>query len=474
MYINGEFIDSNEYEVHEVRDPATGAIVGTYPLGSVATARMAIDAASRSNPEWASRTGRERSGYLSRIARAIEARRTAIAEIITRENGKPLAEAEGEVNGAIAHFEWYAEEAPRIYGRIVPPTDSTKRHFVTRKPVGVVACIAPWNFPVVLWARKVAPALAAGCTVVARAASQTVLATLAMIEAIDEIGLPRGVLNHVTGPAGAIADEFLSNSLVRKVTFTGSTEVGLKLLAKSATHITNLSLELGGQAPGIVFDDADLDLAVDKVFGAKFRNGGRSCIAINRIYVQSGIYDEFTEAFIKRVRNVKVGNGFEEGVDLGPLIDGESVAKYEEHVADVTAKGGRIAFGGGRLTSGEFSKGFFVEPCVAVDVSDNAYCMCDETFGPLAPIVRFDTVEEVIRRANDTPYGLSAYIYTQSLATAFTVGEALDAGTVAVNDDVPSTTIAPFGGFKQSGLGRECGTEGIEAFMETKHMSVRL
>ena len=474
MYINGELIDSNEYDLFEVHDPATGDVVGSYRLGTVETAKQAIDAANEAYPAWSTRTGRDRSDYLLRIARAIEDRRTEIAETITRENGKPLAESMGEVKGAIAHFEWYAEEAPRIYGRIVPPTDPEKRHFVTRKPVGVVACIAPWNFPIMLWARKVAPALAAGCTVVARSASQTVLSTLALIAAIDKVGLPPGVLNQVTGPAGAIADELLSNALVKKVTFTGSTEVGRTLLAKSAAHITNLSLELGGQAPGLIFDDADLDLAVEKAFGAKFRNGGRSCIAINRLYVQSGIYDDFTGAFTDRVQRMKVGNGFDPGVELGPLIDSSSVEKYEGHVADVTDKGGRIAFGGKRLASGEFAKGFFVEPCVALDVDESAYCMCDETFGPLAPIVRFDTTEEAIRRANDSPYGLSAYVYTQSLTTAFTVGDALEAGTVAVNDDVPSTTIAPFGGFKQSGLGRECGIEGIEAFLETKHISVRL
>ncbi len=474
MYINGEFVDSNEFDLREVHDPATGAVVGSYRLGTIATAKDAIDVATRAFAEWPARTGRDRSDYLSRIARSIEDHQAEIAETVTRENGKPLVESIGEVRGAIAHFDWYAEEAPRIYGRIVPPTDPSKRHFVTRKPVGVVACIAPWNFPIMLWARKVAPALAAGCTVVARSASQTTLSTLAMIRAIDKVGLPPGVINQVTGPAGVISDELMSNSQVRKLTFTGSTEVGRTLLAKSAEHITNLSLELGGQAPGIVFDDADLDLAVAKVFGAKFRNGGRSCIAINRIYVQSGIYDKFTKAFIEKVRAMKVGNGFEEDVELGPLIDEESVAKYESHVADVTARGGRIAFGGERLMKGDFAKGFFVEPCVALDVDDNAYCMCDETFGPLAPIVRFDSAEEAIRRANDSPYGLSAYVYTQSLNTAFTVGEALDAGTVAVNDHVPSTTIAPFGGFKQSGLGRECGIEGIEAFLETKHISVRL
>ena len=474
FYIDGKWVESPSGTIREVLDPATGEIVGSYHVGDRSTAAAAIEAGRRALLPWAALSARERSGYLLKIADELGKNRAELAEIVTRENGKPLSEASGEIGGAIAHFQWYAEEGPRVCGRIVPPTDPAKRHFVIRQPAGVVACIAPWNFPLVLWARKVAPALAAGCTVVARSASQTALSALAAVRMIDDIGLPAGVLNQITGPGDTTSDEFFENPACRKVTFTGSTEVGKKLLVKSAHNITNLSLELGGQAPAIVFDDADLDLAVDKVFGAKFRNGGRSCIAVNRIYVHDALYDAFVEAFTARARNMVVGSGMTEGVELGPLIDEQSVEKYLEHVNDIPARGGRVLYGGNRLSDGEFARGWFVEPCVAVDVKDDMFCMCDETFGPLAPIARFTGTDEVIARANATPYGLSAYLYTSSLRTAFEVGERLEAGTVAVNDDVPSTTIAPFGGYKQSGLGRECGVEGIEAFLETKHLSVRL
>ncbi len=474
MRIGGEWVASDESRIREVHDPATGEVVGSYHLGNRDTTRRAIEAAEDAFEEWAGRTARERAGYLVRIASILEEHRSEFAEIITRENGKPLSEADGEVGGAIAHFQWYAEEASRVYGRTIPPTDPGKRHIVIRQPVGVVACIVPWNFPIVLWARKVAPALAAGCTVVARSASQTALSVLRLLEHIEEAELPSGVLNQVTGPAEESSDEFFANPSCRKVTFTGSTEVGRKLLAKSAWTVTNLSLELGGQAPAIVFDDADLDVAVEKVFGAKFRNGGRSCIAVNRIYVHDTIGDEFIARFTDRVESTVVGNGLNAGVELGPLIDSESVDKYLAHVLDIVDRGGKILYGGARLTDGDYSRGYFVEPCVAVDVDEAMYCMCDETFGPLAPIARFTDTDDVIRRANQTIYGLSAYLYTRSLERAFSVGERLQAGTVAVNDDVPSTTIAPFGGFKQSGLGRECGAEGIEAFLETKHISIRI
>jgi succinate-semialdehyde dehydrogenase / glutarate-semialdehyde dehydrogenase len=472
MYIGGHEIDANS--VRSVNNPATGEIVGSYAFGSREMARDALIAANLAFGSWSSTPPRERASYLNAIARVMSEHRDELAEIITLENGKPIGESRGEVDASVAHFEWYAEEGTRVYGRTVPPTDPGKRHFVIRQPVGVVACIAPWNFPLMLWARKVAPALAAGCTVVSRSATQTTLSVLKALEYVQGVDLPAGVLNHITGPAGEISDEFLSNPICRKVTFTGSTEVGRTLLERSAANITNLSLELGGQAPAIVCDDADIDLAVDRVFGAKFRNGGRSCIAINRIYVQSNIYNAFIERFTERVERLVVGNGLDPEVGLGPLIDEASVEKYLEHVGDIPGRGGRVVFGGHRLIDGAYAKGFFVEPCVAIDVKDDMQCMCEETFGPLAPIARFTSIEDAIQRANATPFGLSAYLYTTSLYTAFSVGERLEAGTVAVNDDVPSTTIAPFGGVKQSGLGRECGVEGIDAFLETKHLSVRL
>ncbi|HTR81087.1 MAG TPA: NAD-dependent succinate-semialdehyde dehydrogenase [Bacteroidota bacterium] len=474
MFIDGKWMEGTSGKYFSVPNPATGDEVGSYTVGDRQTAGKAIGAADKAFRSWKEKTARERANYLLSIAKILMDNKESLAKILTMENGKPIKESLGEVGGAAAHFEWFAEEATRMYGRIVPPTNSSKRHIVIKQPIGVAACVAPWNFPLVLWARKVAPALAAGCTVVSRAASQTTLVTIAAMKLIEEAKLPAGVLNLVTGPAADVMNEFIENDKCRKISFTGSTEVGREIMRKGAEQIKHLSLELGGLAPAIVFDDADIDGAVKGVLGAKFRNGGQSCIAINRIYIQKNIAGAFNGKLVEAVKNIKVGNGLRQETDLGPLVDKKAVEKFLRHVDDATDKGGTLLSGGKRMTVGEFGKGNFVEPTVISGAKDDMLCMCDETFGPLAPIATFTTFDEVIERANATPFGLSAYVYTRNLSLAFKAGEMLEAGTVGVNDDVPSTTIAPFGGMKQSGLGRECGTEGLDAFLETKHISMVL
>jgi succinate-semialdehyde dehydrogenase/glutarate-semialdehyde dehydrogenase len=472
MYIGGRHVAGTASR--EVVNPADGTIVGRYSMGDRPSTRKAIVAAHDAFAAWSALAARSRAAQLLLIASAIRENADQLARIITLENGKPLKESRGEVGAAAAHFEWFAEEVCHNTGRIVPPTDPSKRHLVIRRPVGVCACITPWNFPFVLWARKVAPALAAGCTVVSRPASQTTLIALAAAELIDDIGLPPGVLNVVTGPAEEVASELIENDLCRKISFTGSTDVGKDLLRRGAARIKHFSLELGGQCPAIVCEDADMDVAVRGVLGAKFRNGGQSCIAANRIYVDSRVYETFLKKFAEAVGEIRVGNGLDEQTDLGPLIDAEAVDKFLAHVGDAVGRGAGLVCGGDRITDGDLGKGSFVRPTILSGVKDDMLCTCEETFGPLAPVSSYGTLDEVIERANNTPYGLAAYVYTTSLRTGFRLAESLEAGTVGVNDDVPSTTIAPFGGMKQSGLGRECGSEGLEAFQETKHVSIVL
>ncbi len=472
-YINGTWIPADGLQMREVADPANGELIGSYSLGTRVHVRHALEAAHAAFPAWSAQTARARAHILLEAAGRLRENADALAEAVTRENGKPLAESRGEVSGAAAHFEWYAEEATRAYGRIVPPAADGKRHLVIRVPVGAVGCIVPWNFPLVLWARKVAPALASGCTVVARGASQTTLCTMQATDAIANLFAP-GVLNLVTGEAREVSGALLSNPLCRKVSFTGSTAAGKELMRTGAESIAHLSLELGGHGPAIVFPDADLDAATEGIMGAKFRNGGRSCIAINRVYLHREIATEMTERLIAATRALAVGHGLEDGVDVGPLIDEAAVATFLQHVERAVADGGRLDCGGHRLTGAAYDGGFFVEPTVISGVADNTLCMCSETFGPLLPITTFADTDEVIARANDTPYGLAAYAFTTDLRTAMLVGERLEAGTIGINDPVPSTTIAPFGGMKESGLGRECGSEGLDAFLETKHVSIKL
>ena len=407
---------------------------------------------------------------MKKIADELERRRDEIARTITLENGKPLAQSLGELAMTVDHLRWFAEEARRAYGRIVPHQADGKRHLVIKTPIGVVAAISPWNFPLVLAVRKVAPALAAGCPVILKPASATPLCAVALAECVAAAQLPKGVFQLVAGPAAEIAREFLENPLCRKITFTGSTEVGRTLIQGAAASIKPLSLELGGHAPVVVFADAELDGAVEGAMITKFRNTGQSCIASNRIYVQRPIYEEFLKRFVEQAQKLKTGDGLEEGVQVGPLINEQGLSKAIEHIQDATRRGARLLCGGKRLER----RGWYLEPTVLADVPAEALCMSEETFAPVAAVCAFDTEAEAIQRANASPFGLSAYAFTRDLQRAFRLMESLEAGMLGLNDGVPTTSQCPFGGVKQSGWGRELGIEGMEAFLETKHVSLGL
>lgn len=466
VYINGRFINSPETVT--VMNPATEE-----PVGKVATVGRevvcrAIDDAHLAMGEWRNLPAKARGEYLHKIADELDRRRDEIARTITLENGKPLAQSNGEVAMSVDHLRWFAEEARRADGRIIPRQVAGKRHWVIQSPVGVVGAISPWNFPLVLAVRKVAPALAAGCTVVLKPATKTPLSAVQFAECVDAAGLPPGVFQLVVGNAEMIAGEMLSHPHCRKITFTGSTEVGKRLISAAAAQVKRLSLELGGHAPAIVFDDANLDRAVDGVMVAKFRNTGQSCIAANRIFVQSGIYERFVQRIAEKTLALRVGNGLEQGIDIGAMVSGQALDHALGQIADAVGKGGKLLCGGKRWGNA----GFFLEPTVILDTPADACCMHEETFAPIAPIVRFDEEADAIRRANDSPFGLAAYVFTQNLDRAIRVSEQLDAGTIGLNDGAPSTSNAPFGGFKQSGWGRELGSEGLSAFLETKHVSL--
>ncbi|MCI0337419.1 MAG: NAD-dependent succinate-semialdehyde dehydrogenase [Acidobacteria bacterium] len=468
LYLNGEFIATDN--IWPVINPATGepfARVSTIERARVA---QAVSDAHAAFPSWRKLTGKARGLFLRTIADELERRRDEIARTMTMENGKPLAQSLTEIAMSIDHLQWFAEEARRTYGRQVPHQVDGKRHLVIRTPMGVIAAITPWNFPLVLAVRKVAPALAAGNTIVLKPAEQTPLSALGIAECVSAAGLPKGVFQLVLGDAAPIGQEFLQNPLCRKITFTGSTEVGKILIAGAAQGVKPLSLELGGNAPVLVFEDADFERAVEGVLIAKTRNIGQSCIAANRIYVQRSIYEKFLDAFTRRMKALKVGNGLEPGVDIGPLIDEAGLTKALAHIEDAVTRGAHLLCGGKRI--GE--KGFFVEPTVMAEVAEDALCMKEETFAPVAPIRAFSTEDEAIRMANDTASGLSAYAFTNNLDRVFRLMESLEAGTIGINDGVPSTSNCPFGGLKQSGWGRELGSEGIDAFLETKHVSLGL
>lgn len=469
LYLNGEWVTFSRNK--SIRNPATGETVGTMSLAGRPETAKAIADAHTAFQGWRRLPGKSRGAYLNRIAGVLESRKDEIARTITLENGKPLAQSAGEVAMSADHLRWFAEEAKRAYGRIVPNQVEGKRHLVIKSPMGVVGAISPWNFPLVLAVRKIAPALAAGCTVVLKPATATPLCAVAFAECVHAAELPRGVFQLIAGPASEIASEFLSNPLCRKITFTGSTEVGRLLIEGAAATVKPLSLELGGQAPVIVFDDADLNRAVEGTLIAKFRNTGQSCIAANRIYVQRGISQRFTDAFVARVRQLKTVNGLEPGADIGPLIDQEGLNKALTHINDAVRLGARLLCGGSRLPP---ETGFFLAPTVLADVPDGALCLKEETFAPVAAIRCFDTESEALEQANATIYGLSAYVFTQDLDRAFRCIEALEAGSIGLNDGVPTTSQCPFGGAKQSGWGRELGMEGMEAFLETKHVAMGL
>lgn len=465
-FVNGQWVGATSGAMFEVVNPATGQVVESVADLSAADCVKAIDAAEAAFPAWAGLTAKERSAILRRWFNLMTEHTEELAHLITEEMGKPLAEARGEVAYGASFIDWFAEEGRRIYGDVIAPHMTDKRILAIKQPVGVVAAITPWNFPLAMITRKVSPAIAAGCTVVIKPSEDTPLTALAVCELARQAGIPDGVINCVTGmDAPAIGQVLTGDSRVRKVTFTGSTQVGKILYRQCADSVKKISLELGGNAPFIVFDDADLDAAVDGAMLCKFRNAGQTCVCANRILVQSGIHDRFVEAFTKRVKAMKVADGKTEGSDVGPLINADGKAKVEAHVEDALSKGATAICGGESHEAGPL----FYSPTVLVGVTKDMLMASEETFGPVAPIYRFDHEAEAIALANDTQYGLAAYFYTEDLSRTFRVYEALDYGIIGVNTGIISTEVAPFGGVKESGLGREGGPHGIDEFLETKY-----
>lgn len=466
-YIDGKWLGDKAPQI-DVTDPATGETIVTVPSLGEAETRAALEAAARAQKDWAARPAKERAATLRRWFDLMMANQDDLGAILTAEQGKPLAEAKGEIAYAAAFIEFYAEEAKRVYGSIVPAPTPDRRIVVLKQPVGVCAAITPWNFPAAMITRKAAPALAAGCAMVVKPATATPLSAFALAELGERAGLPAGILSIITGKAGAIGGEMTSSPLVRKITFTGSTEIGKELMKQAASTVKKISLELGGNAPFIVFDDADVDAAVEGAVASKYRNTGQTCICTNRFLVQAGIHDEFVEKLAAKVAALKVGSGFDDGVVQGPLIDMAAVEKVEEHVADAVAGGARILTGGKRHAKG----GSFFEPTVISGMKTDMKAAREETFGPLAPVFRFETEEEAIRVANDTPFGLASYFYSRDIGRVWRVAEALECGLVGVNAGLISTEVAPFGGYKESGLGREGGPWGIEEFLEVKYVAM--
>ena len=464
--IDGQWMGSDQKI--SVTNPATGEHIANVPKFGVAQTKQAIEAANRAWPAWRARTAKERSAVLNRWFDLIMANQEDLARIMTAEQGKPLAEARGEIAYAASFIEWFAEEGKRVYGETIPAPISTQRIVVIKEPIGVCAAITPWNFPAAMITRKAGPALAAGCTMVVKPASQTPLTALALVVLAERAGIPAGVLSIVTGSAGEIGGELSSNPLVRKLTFTGSTEVGRVLMQQTASTIKKVSMELGGNAPFIVFDDADLDAAVEGAMVSKYRNAGQTCVCANRIYVHSKVYDAFAAKLVAAVQAMKVGDGTAEGVRIGPLIDQKAVAKVEEHIADAVAKGAKILTGGKRHALGQS----FFEPTVIANVTSNMAVAIEETFGPLAPLFRFETEDEVVALANDTEFGLASYFYARDLGRVWRIAERLEYGMVGVNTGLISNEVAPFGGVKQSGLGREGSHHGIEDYLEMKYINM--
>jgi len=467
-YIDGQWLDARSGGTKPVTNPATGAVLGTVPDMGAGETRAAIEAAAAAFPAWAARTAKDRSTLLRRWHDLMLANADDLATLMTAEQGKPLAEAKGEITYAASFIEWFAEEAKRVYGDVIPGHQPDKRIFVLRQPVGVVAAITPWNFPAAMITRKAGPALAAGCTVVCKPAMQTPYSALAMAELAHRAGIPKGVFSVITGSATAIGGEMTSNPIVRKVTFTGSTEIGKKLMEQCAGTLKKLSLELGGNAPFIVFDDADLDAAVQGAIASKYRNTGQTCVCANRLLVQEGVYDAFVAKLVEAVRKLRIGDGLQGATEQGPLIDDKAVAKVEEHIADALAKGGKIALGGKRHALG----GTFFEPTIITGVKPSMMVAREETFGPVAPIFSFKDEKEAVRMANDTEFGLASYFYTRDLARSLRVAEALEYGIVGLNTGIISTEVAPFGGVKESGFGREGSKYGILDYTELKYLCI--
>lgn len=469
-YIEGQWVDADSGKTIEVTNPATGEVIGTVPNMGTAETKRAIAAAQTAQKPWAAMLASERAAILRRWYELIIQEQDALAELLTREQGKSLKEAKGEIVYGAKFLEWFAEEARRTYGEVIPTHDASKRLLTLRQPIGVVGAITPWNFPSAMITRKIGPALAAGCSVVLKPATQTPLSAFALAVLGEEAGLPKGLFNILTGSASEIGGELTASPIVRKISFTGSTEVGRTLMRQSAETIKKMSLELGGNAPFLVFDDADLDAAVAGAMASKYRNAGQTCVCTNRFYAQAGIYDAFVDKLAKASAALRVGNGLDANTDIGPLIDEKAVEKVESHIKDALDKGARILTGGERHKLG----GSFYQPTVLADVTSDMEVCKSETFGPLAPVVKFETEEEAIAMANDSEFGLAGYFYAGNLARIWRVAEAMETGMVGINTGLISTEVAPFGGVKQSGLGREGSSHGIEDYLEIKYLCMGL
>ena len=467
-YINGQWVEADNKTTISVTNPATGELIGTVPKMGATETRRAIAFASEALPAWRAKTAKARARILRTWFDLIIENQEALAQLMTAEQGKPLIESRGEIIYGASFIEWFGEEAKRVYGETIPGHVADKRLIVIKQPIGVCAAITPWNFPSAMITRKVGPALAAGCTIVLKPASQTPFSALALCQLAEEAGVPPGVFSCVTGSATEIGGELSSNPIVKKLSFTGSTEIGKVLLAQCATTVKKTSMELGGNAPFIVFDDADIDEAVKGAMISKYRNAGQTCVCANRILVQDSVYDVFVEKFSKAVSSLKVGNGADDGTIIGPLIDDRALAKVEEQVSDAVKKGGKVIIGGKRHSLG----GSFYEPTVISGATKEMLAFKEETFGPLAPIFRFTTEAEAIALANDTQFGLAAYFYGQNISRVWRVAEALEYGIVGINEGLISTEVAPFGGVKESGLGREGSSHGIDDYLEMKYLCI--
>jgi succinate-semialdehyde dehydrogenase/glutarate-semialdehyde dehydrogenase len=465
-YIDGEWVDADSGETIPVTNPANGETIGSVPKMGAAETRRAIEAASKAYPAWRRKTAKERGAILRKWYDLLIANQEDLAILMTTEQGKPLAEAKGEIVYAAAFIDWFAEEGKRVYGDTIPSPNPDWRIVVTKEPVGVCAAITPWNFPAAMIARKVGPALAAGCTMVSKPATQTPYSAFALAVLAERAGVPKGVFSVITGKSGEIGTEMTTNPIVRKITFTGSTDVGKLLMKQAAGTVKKVSMELGGNAPFIVFDDADLDAAVAGAIAAKFRNAGQTCVCANRIYVQDGVYDAFADKLAGAVAKLEVGDGLQAGVDQGPLIDANAVAKVEEHIADAVGKGARVIVGGKRHDLG----GSFFQLTVLLDVTPKMAVAREETFGPVAPLFRFKTEAEAIAMANDTEFSLASFFFSRDIGRIWRVAEALESGLVGVNAGVISTVEAPFGGFKESGVGREGSKYGIDDYVQIKYV----
>ncbi|MBS1155572.1 MAG: gabD [Proteobacteria bacterium] len=465
-YVAGQWVNADSKATREVTNPATGKVLGTVPFMGAEETRRAIDAAETAMQSWKQKTGKERAAVLRRWFELMMANQDDLATILTAEQGKPLAEAKGEIAYGASFIEWFAEEAKRVYGDTIPSPSGDKRLVVIKQPIGVTAAITPWNFPNAMITRKVGPALAVGCSMVLKPAMQTPFSALALAVLAEEAGIPAGLFSVVTGNSSAIGGELTGNPKVAKLSFTGSTDIGKLLMAQCAATVKKTSMELGGNAPFVVFDDADLDAAVEGAMASKFRNAGQTCVCANRLYVQAGVYEAFIDKLAVAVGKLKIGNGMHAGVTQGPLIDEKAVQKVEEHVADALAKGGKLVAGGKRHALGHS----FFEPTIVKDLNAGMLVAREETFGPLAPVFRFETEAELIALANDTEFGLASYFYSRDIGRIWRVAEALEYGMVGINTGMISNEVAPFGGVKQSGLGREGSHYGVEDYLEIKYL----